>query len=212
MSRTKSLFSATAIVMGASAALLTGGIAKADPVPAPSPIGPGLNMVQQLMDPSKAPQLLQAATAMLTGLNAAPPATAAIPAAPPSLATATVNLPQAPGALPLPGMPTAALPGMPASTLPGMPTAALPGMPATTTPLSAALPSAAGLSTIPGLPVPLPANLPFPTDLAALLPAAGIPAPNLSGTPTAAPALAAPAAPSLSLPSLFPSSALSALP
>jgi hypothetical protein len=209
MSRTKSLFSATAIVMGASAALLTGGIAKADPAPAPSPIGPGLNMFQQLMDPAKAPQLLQAATAMLTGLNAAPPATAAIPAAAPSLATATVNLPQTPGALPLPGMPTATLPGMPASTLPGMPASTLPGMPTATTPLSAAVPSAAGLSTIPGLPVPLPANLPFPTDLSALLPAAGIPAPNLSGTPAAAPAAAAP---SLALPSLFPASALSALP
>jgi hypothetical protein len=215
MSRTKSLFSATAIVMGASAALLTGGIAQADPAPAPSPAGPGLNMIQQLMDPAKAPQFLQAATAILTGLNSAPPATAAIPAAAPSLATATVNLPQTPGALPLPGMPTAALPGMPASTLPGMPTSTLPGMPAAplpgmpaTTPLSAAVPPAAGLSTIPGLPVPLPANLPFPTDLSALLPAAGIPAPNLSGTPAAAPA----AAPSLSIPSLFPTSALSALP
>jgi hypothetical protein len=66
------------------------------------------------------------------------------------------------------------------------------------------------------LPVPLPANLPFPSDLTALLPAAGIPSPNLGGaaapvTP-GAPALLAPAAPVAPLTGLFPTSALAALP
>src|ERR1700712_2450607 len=180
MSRTKSLLTASAIVVGSSAAMLTGGIAKADPVPAPSPALPGINIMEQLIDPAKAPQLLQQATAMLTGLNATSPATPAIPAsalpslgspAAPSLATASVNLPQ----------PTAALPGMPGA-LPGtqpltaaLPATGLPGMPAA----APTAPAPAGLSTIPGLPVPLPANLPFPTDLAGLLPAAGLPAANL---------------------------------
>ncbi|CAN5358268.1 hypothetical protein BH09ACT7_BH09ACT7_48240 [soil metagenome] len=221
MSRTKNLFTASAIVVGSSAALLTGGIAKAEPAPPPNPIMPGINMMEQLIDPAKAPQLLQQATAMLTGLNAAPPA--AVPAAAaPSLATASVNLPQTATAA-LPGMPTAAtaaLPGMPTAAtaaLPGMPTAAtaaLPGMPGALPAATAPVP--AGLSTIPGLPVPLPANLPFPTDLSALFPAAGIPAPNLGGTAApatpGAPALLAPAAPAAPLTGLFPTSALSALP
>jgi hypothetical protein len=212
MSRTKSLLTATAIVVGSSAAMLTGGIAKADPVPAPSPAIPGLNIMEQLIDPAKAPQLLQQASAMLTGLNATSAATPSIPAsalptlgAPgaPSLATASVNLPQPvstlpgmPGALPAVAPLTATVPG----TLPGMPPAAAPA-PAPT----------AGLTSIPGLPVPLPANLPIPTDLASLLPGAGIPAPNFGTNPVSpigtAPA-AAPVAPIAALPSIFPTSAL----
>lgn len=203
MSRTKNLFTASAIVVGSSAALLTGGIAKADPAPAPNPIMPGINMMEQLIDPAKAPQLLQQATAMLTGLNAAPPA--AVPAAAaPSLATASVTLPQ-PATPPLPGMPgSAALPGMPA-------VAAAPVNALTATVPAATTPAATGLSSVPGL-----GSLPFPTDLTALFPAAGIPAPNLGGTAAApagvAPAVAAPAAPVAPLTGLFPSSALAALP
>jgi hypothetical protein len=204
MSRTKNLFTASAIVVGSSAALLTGGIAKADPAPPPNPIMPGINMMEQLIDPAKAPQLLQQATAMLTGLNAAPPA--AVPAtAAPSLATASVTLPQ-PATPPLPGMPgsVAALPGMPAvatATLPGMPAAA------PVNALAATAPAQAPLSSLPALASSL------PTDLTALFPAAGIPAPNLGGAAAApagvAPAVAAPVAP---LTGLFPTSALAALP
>lgn len=212
MSRTKSLLTASAIVVGSSAAMLTGGIAKADPAPAPSPALPGINIMEQLIDPAKAPQLLQQASAILTGLNATSPATPAIPASAlptlgtpgaPSLATASVNLPQ----------PSAALPGMPAAvpgTLPltaALPGTGLPGMPAA----APTAPAPAGLSSIPGLPVPLPANLPFPTNLAALLPAAGLPAPNFGTNPVspigAAPA-AAPALPMAPMPSIFPTSAL----
>ncbi|MCV7229928.1 hypothetical protein [Mycolicibacterium komossense] len=208
MSRTKSLFSATAIVVGSSAAMLTGGIAKADPVPPPSPALPGINIMEQLIDPAKAPQLLQQATAMLTGLNATSPATPAIPAsalptlgtpAAPSLATASVNLPQPtsvlpgmPGALPAALPLTASVPG----TLPGMPPAAVPA------------PAPAGLSTIPGLPIPLPANLPIPTDLAGLLPAAGVPAPNFGTNPVSPIGTAPAAAPIAPMPSIFPTSAL----
>ncbi len=205
MSRTKSLFSATAIVVGSSAALLTGGIAKAEPALPPSPTIPGINIMEQLMDPAKAPQLLQQASAMLTGLNATSAATPSIPAsalptlgtASPSLATASVNLPQPAAALPgvLPG----ALPAA-AAALPG---AALPGMPVT-----AAVPAPAGLSTIPGLPVPLPANLPFPTDLTALFPAAGLPSPNLGSNPVSPIGTAPVAAPIAPVPALFPVSAL----
>ncbi len=190
MSRTKSLLTATAIVMGSSAALLTGGIAQAEPAPpAPSPIQPGINMFEQLIDPAKAPQLLQQATAMLTGLNAAPPAAPApvsplaapatpLAAAASPLATATVNLPQ------------------PATALPG------------TTPLPGALPAAAAAApaAAPTLPGPL-ADLPIPTDLSALFPAAGIPAPNF-GTPAAAGTAPAAVAPVTPMPSLFPTSAL----
>lgn len=203
MSRIKSLFAGSAIVVGSSAALLAGGIAKADPVPPmPSPIGPGINMVEQLIDPAKAPQLLQQATAMLTGLNAAPPAALPV-AAPPSLATASVNLPATAG---LPGV-TAAVPAaLPGTALPGAVPATLPGA----VPAAAPAPSSP-LSGIPGL-----GSLPFPTNLAALLPAAGIPSPNLGGTAAApagvAPAVLAPAAPIASPLGLFPTSALSALP
>lgn len=212
MSRTKSLFTATAIVVGSSAAMLTGGIAKADPAPAPSPAIPGINIMEQLIDPAKAPQLLQQATAMLTGLNATSAATPSIPASAlpnlgtptaPSLATASVNLPQ----------PTSALPGMPGALPAALPLTAsvpgaLPGMPPAAAPAPA---PAAGLTSIPGLPVPLPANLPIPTNLAGLLPAAGLPAPNFGTNPVspieAAPA-AAPVAPIAPMPSIFPTSAL----
>jgi hypothetical protein len=202
MSRTKNLFTASAIVVGSSAALLTGGVAHADPVPPPNPIMPGINMMEQLIDPAKAPQLIQQATAMLTGLNAAPPA--AVPAAAaPSLATASVTLPQ-PATAPMPGMPgSAVLPGMPAVA--GAPVNAL-----TATVPAAAAPAPAPLSSLPALASSL------PTDLTALFPAAGIPAPNLGGATAApagvAPAVIAPAAPVTPLTGLFPSSALAALP
>ncbi|MCV7081500.1 hypothetical protein [Mycolicibacterium insubricum] len=59
MSRIKSLFAGSAVLAGASLALLAGGIAKADPEPAPAPAVPDLSVIQQFLDPSKAPALLQ---------------------------------------------------------------------------------------------------------------------------------------------------------
>ena len=85
MSGIRSALTTTAIVVGAGAAMLTGGIAKADPAvpapPVPAPSVPGLSMVEQFVDPAKAPQMLQNAASILTG----PPAA---PAAPPTVASA----------------------------------------------------------------------------------------------------------------------------
>src|SRR6202012_6068449 len=82
---------ATAVVVGSSAALLTGGIAHADPVPAPAP-APDMSAVasipQQLIaSAANAPQILQN---LATALGATPPAA-----------------PQAPG-ITFPGVPSAA--------------------------------------------------------------------------------------------------------
>src|ERR1700721_1847979 len=66
---------ATAVVVGSSAALLTGGIAHADPVPAvPDPMQ---NIPQQLIaSVANAPQILQN---FATALGAQPPAAPATP-------------------------------------------------------------------------------------------------------------------------------------
>ena len=74
---------ATAVVVGSSAALLTGGIAHADPVPAPAP-APDLSAVasipQQLIaSAANAPQILQN---LATALGATPPAAPAAPGSP----------------------------------------------------------------------------------------------------------------------------------
>src|SRR6516165_5880027 len=66
---------ATAVVVGSSAALLTGGIAHADPAPAPAPAMP--NIPQQLIaSAANAPQILQN---LATVLGATPPAAPAAP-------------------------------------------------------------------------------------------------------------------------------------
>jgi hypothetical protein len=66
---------ATAVVVGSSAALLTGGIAHADPAPAvPDPVQ---NIPQQLIaSVANAPQILQN---LATALGATPPAAPAAP-------------------------------------------------------------------------------------------------------------------------------------
>src|SRR5947209_9613555 len=65
---------ATAVVAGSSAALLTGGIAHADPAPAPDPIQ---NIPQQLIaSAANAPQILQN---LASALGAQPPAAPAAP-------------------------------------------------------------------------------------------------------------------------------------
>ncbi len=87
---------ATAVVVGSSAALLTGGIAHADPAPAPAPVP---NIPQQLIaSVANAPQILQN---LATALGATPPV--AQPSAPgisfPGLTPAAAATP-APAALP----------------------------------------------------------------------------------------------------------------
>jgi hypothetical protein len=173
--------------------MLTGGIAKADPLPAPGPVPsvPGLNMLTQLINPSNAPQLLQAATSMFNPKPAAAsvaPAAAAAPAAPAPLATASLNLPQVPGTVPAVQAPTLGNSG-------DLPTGALPSSQLT-------------LPNVPGLPMPLPQALSFPGDLAALMPGA----PGAAAHPASATAPAVPAASATSpmpgLGALFPTSAL----
>jgi hypothetical protein len=181
MSSTRKLFATAAVLLGSSAAMLMGGIARAEPAPAPNPglPVPGLNnLVTQLMNPATAPQLLQAAASVLTGASA----TAPTPVAPPPLASAALNVPPP------------AVPGLaqPAATTPSAPTAQL------------------DLPQVPGLATPLTQQLPFPANLASLIPA-GIPLPNV-GTPPAAPAATRPALPSVAAPAAAAPAAVSPLP
>ncbi|MFP2993640.1 hypothetical protein ACK87K_23130, partial [Mycobacterium intracellulare] len=93
---------AAAVLAGSSAALLTGGIAHADPVPAPAVP----NIPQQLISSAaNAPQILQN---LATALGATPPAAPATPgisfpgvpaAASPASAT-TAGIPSIPGLMP----------------------------------------------------------------------------------------------------------------
>src|ERR1700757_1723827 len=118
---------ATAIVVGSSAALLTGGIAHADPAPAPVPVP---NIPQQLISSAaNAPQILQN---LATALGATPPVA-----------------PAAPG-ISFPGVPPAAgaAPATPASALPS-----IPGLTGLTPPAPSAVPPA---PTIPGLNAAIP--------------------------------------------------------
>src|ERR1700747_334344 len=104
---------ATAVVVGSSAALLTGGIAHADPAPVPAPVP---NIPQQLISSAaNAPQILQN---LATALGAPPPAA-----------------PSAPG-ISFPGVPPAA-----AAAPPSAP-AAIPSIPGLTPPAAAAAPPA----------------------------------------------------------------------
>ncbi|OBJ67818.1 hypothetical protein [Mycobacterium sp. 1274756.6] len=197
MSFTRSLLTATAVVAGSSAALLMGGIAKADTAPAPNPAVPGTTAVEQLAAvPAAAPQVLQ----NLTGL----PATA--PAPQPPTATASVNLPQPAPAVPQPAA-TNPLPGL---------TATNPVAPATS-PVTGAnqlVPNAQfNIPNVPGLPVPLPQQVSLPGDFTSLLPG-GLPAATTPGTVPGVAPVTSPAATSPStglvpdMASLFPVSAL----
>ena len=214
MSRIKSVLSTTAVLVGSGMALLTGGIAKAEPAPpaVPVPSVPGLSMIQQFIDPAKAPQLLQNAASILTGV-AAP----AAPAAPPPLASAALNMPQQ---QPAPAAPASLLPGILPATTPATATAPAAGLaPAGIAPAAGLAPAAGPASTVPsadftlpqvpGLPVPLPQHLSLPGDLTSLLPGA---APSMTAAQAAAAAAGAPAAsaPSVApaLASLFPTNAL----
>ncbi|MGA9674057.1 MAG: hypothetical protein WBR28_01995, partial [Mycobacterium sp.] len=101
---------ATAVVVGSSAALLTGGIAHADPVPAPAPdLSAVAGIPQQLIaSAANAPQILQN---LATALGATPPAAPAAPGITfPGLTPAS-----APGAA-TPASPPAAIPSIPGLT------------------------------------------------------------------------------------------------
>src|ERR1700753_3669437 len=113
---------ATAVVVGSSAALLTGGIAHADPVPAPAPdLSAVAGIPQQLIaSAANAPQILQN---LATALGATPP--------------------QAPAA---PGI---TFPGLAPASAPASPPAALPSIPGLTPPAAAAPTAPAATPTIP---------------------------------------------------------------
>ncbi len=197
MSTVWTLLRATTVVVGSSTVLLVGGLmgtAHADPAP-PVPVP---NIGEQLVtSAANAPQVLQN---LATALGAQPPA-------PPPLASAAIKVPQppqaavpgvgaVPGASAIPGA-TSAVPGAP-SLLPGVtaaapaattaapgiagipgltPTVPAPAAPAPTGP-AALLPQAQlNLPQVPFLPVPLPQQVSFPGDLAALTPG-GVPAPR----------------------------------
>jgi len=163
MSTIWTLFRATAVVAGSSAALLTGGLmgtAHADPAP---PV-PAPNIGQQLVTSAAgAPQVLQNLAGALGGQ----------PQTPPPLASAAIKVPEPstaglPGATPaVPGA-TSLIPGA-SSLVPGASpasTAATPGLgiPGLTPTLPAQATPAPGLTGIPGL---------TPTVQAASTPAAG---------------------------------------
>lgn len=204
-----------AVIGGSSAALLTGGIAHADPSP-PAP-APDLSSVPQQLIASvaNAPQILQN---LATALGATPPAqqptapgiTANIPGLTPAVGTtptpaATPTIPGLGSAIPGLGTPAApATPTVPAAPVaPGLsiPGLTAPATPATTAPATTPLVPQAkvNMPALPGLPVSVPAQINLPTDLPALA-NGGLPATQTGTTPTPA------AAPNV------PTSLLSALP
>src|SRR5437764_14403391 len=132
---------ATAVLAGSSAALLAGGIAHADPVPAPDPMQ---NIPQQLIaSAANAPQILQN---LASALGAQPPAAPAAPGITfPGMTAATGTAPaSSPAAIPsIPGLtaPAAAAPAAPAAS-PGIPgLGSIPGL-TPAAPATAAAPAA----------------------------------------------------------------------
>ncbi|KCL61834.1 hypothetical protein, partial [Mycobacterium tuberculosis] len=144
---------AAAVLVGSSAALLTGGIAHADPAPAPAPAP---NIPQQLISSAaNAPQILQN---LATALGATPPLSAPkvaepAPAAPGITATFPGLTPAAPAAAAAPAL-TPSIPGVNAP-IPGI-TPAAPALPVT---------APAAAPTIPGVNAPIPGiTAPAPGD------------------------------------------------
>jgi hypothetical protein len=205
MSTIWTLFRATAVVAGSSAALLMGGLmgtAHADPAP---PL-PAPNIGQQLVTSAAgAPQVLQNLAGALGGQPQTPPplasaaikvpepAAAGLPGATPAVPGATSLIPGAssvvPGASPastaatpglgIPGLtPTLPAPAAPASGLTGIP-GLTPTVPAASTPAAGPaglLPQAQlNLPQMPFLPVPLPQQISLPGDLTSLI-TGGVPA------------------------------------
>ena len=191
---------AAAVVVGSSAALLTGGIAHADPVPAvPDPVQ---NIPQQLIaSVANAPQILQN---FATALGAQPPAAPATPGITFPGLTPASGAASSPAAVPsIPGL-SPATPAAPAApTIPGL--NSIPGLAqaAPTAPAAPATPAIPGLGSIPGLTQTAPAAAPTP---ASTLPqVAKVDMPALPGLPLNVP-------PKLSLPGDLPALASSALP
>jgi hypothetical protein len=224
MSTIWTLFRATAVVAGSSAALLMGGLmgtAHAEPAaPVPAP-----NIGQQLV--TGAPQVLQNLAGALGGQPATPPPLASIKVPSPS----TAGLPGATSAVPgttslFPGASPAAttatpglgIPGLtptlpaPASTTPGL--SGIPGLtptvPAASTPAAGPaglLPQAQlNLPPMPFLPVPLPQQISLPGDLTSLM-NGGVPASPGVSSPGLVP-VAATAPVTAPNPMLFPVSGL----
>ncbi|KJX75096.1 hypothetical protein [Mycobacterium lepromatosis] len=160
---------ATAIVVGSSAALLTGGIAHADTAPAPAP---ALNIPQQLISSAaNAPQILQN---LATALGATPPVTPSAPGISfPGLTPAAATVPTSSAAtLPsLPGIMTPAAASAP--TIPRLP-ASTPGVPQ----------ARVDMPAMPFLPVSIPPQISLPGDLQALASSA-----SAAAAPIAAPTL-----------------------
>jgi hypothetical protein len=175
------LLRAGAVVVGGSAALLAGGIAHADPGPA-VPAVP--NIADQLISTAaNAPQMLQS---LATALGAKPP----LPATPPPLASAALQMPQLPpgasSAIPnaaslVPGA-NSLLPGATPSTAAGVPAAT----PTTTGPGQLLPEAKLDLPQLPFLP-PLPQQVSLPGDLTSLA-TGGAPAPHAAPAPAAVPA------------------------
>jgi hypothetical protein len=220
MSTIWTLFRATAVVAGSSAALLMGGLmgtAHADPAaPVPAP-----NIGQQLV--TGAPQVLQNVAGALGAQPATPPplasikvpspSTAGLPGATPAVPGATSLIPGAsslvPGASPasttatpglgIPGLtPTLPAPATPAPGLTGIP-GLTPTVPAAATPAAGPaglLPQAQlNLPQMPFLGLPLPQQISLPGDLTSLInggvPASpGVSSPGLVPVPAAAPVTA----------------------
>src|ERR1700761_1872405 len=103
---------ATAVVVGSSAALLTGGIAHADPAPAPVPLP---NIPQQLISSAaNAPQILQN---LATALGATPPIAPAAPGITfPGVPSAASTAPASSAAAAIPSIPGLTSPTTPAAT------------------------------------------------------------------------------------------------
>jgi len=216
MSTIWTLFRATAVVAGSSAALLMGGLmgtAHADPAP---PV-PAPNIGQQLVTSAAgAPQVLQNLAGALGGQ----------PRTPPPLASAAIKVPEPstaglPGATPaVPGA-TSLIPGA-SSLVPGASpasTAATPGLgiPGLTPTLPAQAAPAPGLTGIPGLTPTVPAAATPAAGPAGLLPQAqlnlpqmpflGLPLPqqiSLPGDLTSLLTGGVPASPGVSSPGLVP--------
>lgn len=215
MSTIWTLFRATAVVAGSSAALLAGGLmgtAHADPAaPLPAP-----NIGQQLVNGvAGAPQVLQNVAGALGGQPQTPPPLASIKVPSPS----TAGLPGATSAVPgtsslFPGASPAATTATPGLGIPGLtptlpaPASASPsltGIPGLTPTVPAAAPTTGPASLLPQaqlnlpqmpfLPVPLPQQISLPGDLTSLV-NGGVPAspsvssPGLLPIPATAPVTA----------------------
>jgi hypothetical protein len=213
MSTIWTLFRATAVVAGSSAALLAGGLmgtAHADPAP---PV-PAPNIGQQLVTSAAgAPQALQnLATAMgaqppapppLASIRVPQPSEAALPGASSAIPGATSLIPGAAAPAATSATPGLGIPGLtptvpaPVATAPGL--TGIPGLTPTvpaaapTTGPAGLLPQAQlNLPQMPFLPVPLPQQISLPGDLTSLVnggvPASpGISSPGLVPVPAAAP-------------------------